>query len=373
MGNILTAEDAVTEDLDDWRERLTALLSEYAQRPRPTSSKERAIAARAWQSELVDAGLAAPGWPRSAGGMELDLDDQLDYYRMTTAAGVPRHPSPISFIVAPTLIVYGTEEQKNRFLDPLLRADEIWCQGFSEPGAGSDLASLSTKAIRDGDSYRVTGQKIWTTQAEHADWMFALVRTGPPGRSTAGISYLLIDMRSTGIEVRPLRDASGAVHFAEVFFDDVVVPVINRVGDEGEGWSVMRTSLGHERATAFLADEFRYRGLVDKVIRLAISQSRADDPMVRQELAAIEAGVRMIAANSSRALEAVLRGDDPGAVGLGEPAGQIGVRAASAPFGPSPDRPRCRARQPFARCRRRRPVDVRISDDPGVDDRRRYR
>ena len=314
MGNTVTIADPAQGDVANWRERLTALMEDYARRPRPSTSKERAAAARAWQSELVDAGLAAPGWPRTAGGMELDLEDQLDYYRMTTAAGVPKHPSGISFIVAPTLIVYGTQEQKDRFLEPLLRADEIWCQGFSEPGAGSDLASLSTKAVRDGDNYRVTGQKIWTSQGDHADWMFALVRTGPAGRSTSGISYLLIDMKSPGIEVRPLRDASGGVHFAEVFFDDVVVPVANRVGEEGEGWGVMRTSLGHERATAFLADEFRYRSLVDKVIRLAVKRGLAGDPMVRQQIAGIEAGVRVIAANSSRALEAVLRDEDPGAV-----------------------------------------------------------
>lgn len=310
----MTAEKPRSNDATDWRDRLTQLMAAYSNRPRPATSKERAAAAIAWQSELVDAGLAAPGWPRSVGGMELDLDDQLDYYRMTTAAGVPKHPSGISFIVAPTLIVYGTQEQKDRFLDPLLRADEIWCQGFSEPGAGSDLASLSTKAIREGDNYRVTGQKIWTSQGTHADWMFALVRTGPAGRSTSGITYLLIDMKSPGIEVRPLRDASGGIHFAEVFFDDVLVPVENRVGEEGEGWSVMRTSLGHERATAFLADEFRYRSLVDKVIKVAINSSRVDDPIVLQEIAEIEAGVRVIAANSSRALEAVLRGEDPGAV-----------------------------------------------------------
>ncbi|WP_109527319.1 MULTISPECIES: acyl-CoA dehydrogenase family protein [Nocardia] len=298
----------------DWRARLTALLDAYATRPRPKTPKERAAAARAWQSELVDAGLAAPGWPTAVGGLDLGLEDQLDYYRMTSAAGVPKHPHPIAFIVAPTLIVYGTEAQKKRFLEPLLRADEIWCQGFSEPGAGSDLASLSTRAVRDGENYRVTGQKIWTTQATAADWMFALVRTGPAGRGTAGISYLLIPMNSPGIDVRPLADASGGHHFAEVFFDDVVVAAENLVGEEGKGWSVMRTSLGHERATAFLADEFRYRGLVDKVFSLAIAQGYADDALVRQELAAVETGVRAIAANSARALDAVLREADPGGV-----------------------------------------------------------
>lgn len=296
----------------DWRSRLTALLDDYRRRPRPATSRDRFDAARAWQSELVDAGLAAPGWPRAVGGMGLSLEDQLDYYRMTTRAGAPKHPCPLSFIVAPTIIVHGTQEQKDRFLEPLLRADEFWCQGFSEPGAGSDLASLSTRAVRDGDVYRVTGQKIWTTMADRADWIFALVRTGAPGRSTEGITYLLIPMDSPGIEVRPLRDAAGGHHFAEVFFDDVEVPVTNRIGAEGEGWSIMRTSLGHERATAFLADEFRYRSTVDKVFALAADRGYADDPLVRQDLAKVETGVRVIAANSARALDAVLRNEDPG-------------------------------------------------------------
>ncbi|WP_067650776.1 acyl-CoA dehydrogenase family protein [Nocardia harenae] len=294
-----------------WRARLAALLADYAERPRPRTSRERAAAARAWQSELADAGLAAPGWPEADGGLGLGLDDQIEYHRMLAAAGAPKHPNPIAFIVASTLIVHGTELQKKRFLAPLLRADELWCQGFSEPGAGSDLAALSTRAVRDGDHYRVTGRKIWTTYATAADWMFALVRTGPAGRGADGISYLLIPMDSPGIGVQPLRDAAGGCRFAEVFFDEVRVPVENLVGAEGAGWSVMRTSLGHERATAFLADEFRYRGLVDRVCTLAANRGYGRDPLIRQELAAVETGVRAIAAHSARALDAVLRGADP--------------------------------------------------------------
>ncbi|WP_280490245.1 acyl-CoA dehydrogenase family protein [Nocardia carnea] len=298
----------------DWRTRLSALLDDYRKRPRPATSRARFEASIAWQSELVDAGLAAPGWPVEVGGMALSLEDQLDYYRMITSAGAPKHPCGMSFIVAPSIIVHGTQAQKDRFLEPLLRADEFWCQGFSEPGAGSDLASLSTRAVRDGDVYRVTGQKVWTTRADKADWIFALVRTGPAGRSRSGITYLLIPMDSPGIEVRPLRDAAGGHHFAEIFFDDVVVPVANRLGEEGEGWPLMRTSLGHERATAFVADEFRYRGTLDKVARLVVDRGYAGDSLVRQDLARLETAVRIIAANSARALAAVLRGADPGGV-----------------------------------------------------------
>src|SRR6202790_2634620 len=278
----------------DWRSRLEGLLAEHRREQAGESAKpdriespkpDRIDAARAWHAKLVDNALAAPGWPKSVGGMELSLEDQLDYYRITTPAGPPPHPCPLSFILAPTLIEHDTAAQKDRFLGPLLRADEFWCQGFSEPGAGSDLASLSTRAVRDGDVYRVTGQKVWTSMADRADWMFALVRTGPRGRSTEGITYLLIPMDSPGITVRPLRDISGAAHFAEVFLDDVEVPVENRVGAEGQGWSIMRTSLGHERATAFLADEFKYRRTADKVIDLVVSQGLGEHPLVRQDVA----------------------------------------------------------------------------------------
>jgi acyl-CoA dehydrogenase len=311
----------------DWRSRLEGLLAEHRREQAAESAKpDRIEAARAWHAKLVDNALAAPGWPKSVGGLELSLQDQLDYYRITTAAGAPPHPCPLSFILAPTLIEHGTAAQKDRFLGPLLRADEFWCQGFSEPGAGSDLASLSTRAVRDGDAYRVTGQKVWTSMADRADWMFALVRTGPPGhrragakrpgdyRSTDGITYLLIPMDSPGITVAPLRDISGAAHFAEVFLDDVEVAAENRVGAEGQGWSIMRTSLGHERATAFLADEFKYRRTADKVIDLVVSRQLDTDPHVRQNVARLESGVRTIAANSARALAAVLRGEDPGGV-----------------------------------------------------------
>jgi len=302
----------------DWRPRLESLLVDFARRrdenARPGITVDRIEAARAWHAELVDHGLAAPGWPRTVGGLELSLADQLDYYRMATDAGAPPHPCPLSFILAPTLITHGTQQQKDRFLKALLRADEFWCQGFSEPGAGSDLSSLSTRAVRDGDVYRVTGQKVWTTMADRADWMFALVRTGTGDKPSDGITYLLIPMSSPGITVRPLRDISGAAHFAEVFFDDVAVPVENRVGDEGAGWSIMRTSLGHERATAFLADEFKYRRTADRVVELVVSRQLDHDPLVRQNVALLESGVRAIAANSARALAAVLRGEDPGGV-----------------------------------------------------------
>ncbi|SEG88671.1 Acyl-CoA dehydrogenase [Thermomonospora echinospora] len=299
----------------EWRVRLREFLAAHAGRP-PQDKAERLAWARGFHADLEEAGLAAPGWPVEAGGMGLELADQLAYHQEMTRARAPKHPCGLSFIVAPTLIMHGTPEQRERFLRPLLRADELWCQGFSEPGAGSDLTALSTRAVRvqdsDGDHYLVTGQKVWTTMADQADWMFALVRTGSPGPGGAGISYLLIPMDAEGVTVRPLRDISGGAHFAEVFFDGVRVPAANLVGEENKGWAIARTSLGHERATAFLSDEFRYRRIVDELLSLAARTGAAADPVVRQSLARIEASVRVLASNSRRALDLVLQGSDPG-------------------------------------------------------------
>ena len=294
----------------EWPTRLRDFLDGHADRP-PRGKAERLSWARAFHADLEEARLAAPGWPVEAGGMGLDLAGQIAYHREMTRRRAPKHPCGLSFIVAPTLIKHGTREQRDRFLRPLLRADELWCQGFSEPGAGSDLTALTTRAVRDGDHYVVTGQKVWTSSADQADWMFALVRTGPAGPE--GISYLLIPMDAEGISVRPLRDISGGAHFAEVFLDEVRVPVANLVGEENGGWAIARTSLGHERATAFLSDEFRYRRVVDELFALAVRTGAADDPVVRQSLARIEASVRVLASNSRRALDLVLQGQDPGA------------------------------------------------------------
>jgi acyl-CoA dehydrogenase len=298
-----------------WQDLLATFLAENVAPTRGLRGQDKLAAARRFHAALVGAELAAPGWPCDIGGLGLDAVGQIAYHRLMTASGAPAHPCPLSFIVAPTIIKHGTRAQRERWLRPLLAADELWCQGFSEPAAGSDLTALITRAVRDGDVYRVDGQKLWTTQADRADWMFALVRTGPPGPGGAGITYLCIPMTARGITVRPLRDISGAAHFAEVFLDGVEVPVENRLGAEGDGWSIARNSLGHERATAFLSDEFRYRRTVDEVLGLVRAQGYADDPAVQQQVAHAETGLRVIAAHASRALGAVLRGEDPGATG----------------------------------------------------------
>jgi alkylation response protein AidB-like acyl-CoA dehydrogenase len=304
-----TIRSPTTEAL---RQRLRGFLAQNEDRPRGLRGAEKIAWQKDWTARLADEGLAGPSWPTEVGGMGLDLAGQLVYHQELVRANAPGHPSPIAFIVAPTIIRHGTDAQRERYLRPILRADELWCQGFSEPGAGSDLPSLNTRAVLDGEHYRVTGQKVWTTGAEVADWMFALVRTGEPGSHSAGISYLLLAMDSPGITVRPLRDITGRAHFSEVFLDDVEVPVGQRVGEENKGWEIARTSLGHERTTMSLSADLRYRRIVTELFGLARTTGAIDDPGIRQALGRSEAGVRILAARAQATLASVLAGQDPG-------------------------------------------------------------
>jgi alkylation response protein AidB-like acyl-CoA dehydrogenase len=218
-------------------------------------------------------------------------------------------------MVGPTLIQWGSEEQKRRFLPGILSADEIWCQGYSEPGSGSDLASLSTSARREGDQFVVNGQKIWTTNAQIADWMFCLVRTDPAAPKHRGISYLLIDMRSPGIRVRPLVQMTKDAGFNEVFFDEVRVPVENLVGEPGSGWTVANTTLRHERN--MLGSVTQTQNLFAGLLRAARGHPRRGrpalrDPGLRQRLAQLRIEVEALRLHSYRNLSSALRGASPG-------------------------------------------------------------
>jgi alkylation response protein AidB-like acyl-CoA dehydrogenase len=302
--------DEVTEV--EFRGELRSYLTEHHPGPEPADALERLNFQRAWAARLADDGWAAPAWPRRYGGMDLPLDRVLAYHEEVARARVPAHPSPNAFIVGPTLLVHGTDEQRDRFVRPIVRAAELWCQGFSEPGAGSDLAALRTRAEPRDNAYVVNGQKVWTSKAMTADWMFALVRTSTSATRHRGITYLLIDMRSPGITVRPLRDLTGGSWFGEVFLDNVVVPFEQRVGAEDDGWRLARHSLGHERSTSRVAQVIRYERIVEELIALARSSGRADDPLIRQQLADVVIGCRLLKATFERVMARVLRGEDPG-------------------------------------------------------------
>jgi alkylation response protein AidB-like acyl-CoA dehydrogenase len=229
------------------------------------------------------------GWPKAYGGQDADVVRQTI---VNEELLLGRAPGLIGLMgiqmVGPTLIQFGTEEQKRRYLPRLLKAEEIWCQGYSEPGAGSDLASLTTRAELIGDEFIVNGQKVWTSNAQFADWMFCLVRTDPDAPKHRGISYILIDMKSPGITVRPLIQMTGDPGFNEVFFEDVRVPRQNLVGELNQGWLVANATLAHERN--MLGSTTRTQQIFNGLIRLAQSRQRhgrraAEDPVIRQRLA----------------------------------------------------------------------------------------
>jgi hypothetical protein len=207
-----------------------------------------------WQRLLFEAGYAGVDWPLEGGGRGASPIEQLIFKEECERAGAPY--VGVGFVgllhAGPTIIAEGTEEQKARYLPAILRGEEVWCQGFSEPDAGSDLASLRTRAVRDGDEYVITGSKIWTSHAEVADHCEMLVRTGEDGHR--GISWLIVPMHSSGIEIQPLRTMAGATEFAQLFLNEVRVPVANRVGEENDGWRVTMVTLSFERGTAFVGE-----------------------------------------------------------------------------------------------------------------------
>lgn len=235
-----------------YRQRLRDWLQENLGRrpdPPPAASKDPLAGARDWPRRLHDAGYLGLAWPRQYGGQDASFTQQVICAEEMARVRTPPLINTIGLsIIGPTLVQHGTEQQKQRFLRRILRADDLWCQGFSEPAAGSDLASLRCRAEIDGDEFLVNGQKVWTSLAPISDWIFLLVRTDPDAPKREGISYLLCDMKTPGITVRPLRNAAGGIHFSEVFFDNVRVPRENLVGELNAGWTIARSSLDHERS-----------------------------------------------------------------------------------------------------------------------------
>lgn len=259
------------------------LIEQVPQRIRDAVREEKPLP-REWMVEaqqiLNRNGYAVPHWPQAWGGRDWSAVKRAILAEEIDHAGVPK-PLPFNVaLVGPVIAAFGSEEQKRRFLAPIANLDIWFCQGFSEPGAGSDLASLKMAAVRDGDDYRVSGQKIWTTYAHKADWIFCLVRTGQGARKHEGISFLLVDLATPGIEVRPIRTIDGYHHLNEVFFDDVRVPAGNLVGDEGKGWDYARYLLGQERTSMGNVGFSRRR--LDRVREIA--GPLLDDPAWRRRL-----------------------------------------------------------------------------------------
>lgn len=287
----------------------------------PADPAERIAFARRWQRTLYDGGWAGLAWPKAYGGRGASVMEQLVWTEEYARAWGPDliMLSVGTALAGPVLIAKGAPWQRERFLDKILRGEEVWCQGFSEPDAGSDLANLRTRGEVDGDSIVVTGQKIWTSFAQYADWCILVVRTDPnPARKHDGLTFLLLDMRSPGIEIRPLTEMTGEDWFNEVFLDAVRVPIENVVGELGGGWDVVINTLSHERASASpharLENELALlRELARRVPRGA--GVAADDPEVRQRIAAYSAACLCLRVNAYRNAEIVRRTGHPGPQG----------------------------------------------------------
>jgi alkylation response protein AidB-like acyl-CoA dehydrogenase len=269
-----------------------------------------------WMQILDRQGWLAPGWPQEFGGTGWSAVQKHIFDEECFAAGAPKVVSFGLKMVAPVIIKFGTPQQKARFLPRILSCEDWWCQGYSEPGAGSDLSSLKTRAVREGEHYVVNGQKTWTTLAHYADWMFCLVRTDPDARQQRGISFLLIDMKTPGITVRPIITLDGEHEVNEVFFDNVRVPVANLVGEENQGWSCAKYLLTHERTS--IGGIAQNKALLTRLKRIASQQVRdarplIEDPLFRAQVAEVE--IQLMAAEMSnlRTLAATRNGDVPGA------------------------------------------------------------
>lgn len=270
-----------------------------------------------WQRALNERGWGAPAWPAEYGGTGWTIAERYIFEVEMALAGAPKVTPMGLKMVGPVIMKFGTQAQKDFYLPRILRAEDYWCQGYSEPGSGSDLASLSTRAVRDGDDYVINGTKIWTTHAHYANRMFALVRTGASQKKQDGISFILIDMQSPGITVRPIRTIGGDHETNQVFFDDVRVPVANRVGEEGQGWSYGKYLLEFERGGSMSSGGLR-AGL-RHVEALAASYADGDTalidtPPIARRISEIEIDIDALEMTELRIMSSLQTGQNPGAV-----------------------------------------------------------
>ena len=305
------AEEAFRAELRAW---LAEVVPSLGPRPALTDWPARRAYDTSWQRMLYDAGYAGIDWPVEGGGRGASPVEQLVYLEELERAHAPY--VGVNFVgllhAGPTIAVEGTPEQRARFLPPILKGEQVWCQGFSEPDAGSDLAALRTRAVRDGDEYVVTGSKIWTSHAEVADLCELLVRTGEEGSRHSGITWLAMEMDRPGIEIRPLKTIARSTEFAELFLDGVRVPVGNRVGEENDGWRVTMVTLSFERGTAFVGELLQSMEELRKIRSLARRFGLWDDPEVRHRAGQLGAELDALWALTRRNVSQAARTGVPG-------------------------------------------------------------
>ena len=308
------AEESFRSDLRAW---LAEVLPTLPAKPAATDWPGRRAYDQGWQAQLYAAGYAGVDWPVEGGGRGASPIEQLIFKEECERAGAPYVGTGFVGLLhaGPTIIAEGTLAQRERFLPPILNGDEVWCQGFSEPGSGSDLASQRTRAVRDGDHYVVSGSKIWTSHAEVADHCELLVRTGPEDSRHKGISWLIMPMDLPGIEIRPLTTIAGSTEFAELFLDEVRIPVENRVGEENDGWRVTMVTLSFERGTGFVGELLESMRLLRSLTSLAQRTGAWGDTAVRKRIGALTASFDGLWALTKRNVSEAARNGIPGVGG----------------------------------------------------------
>jgi len=309
------AEEQFRSELRSW---LTEVLPTLPPKPAATDWPGRRAYDQGWQARLFEAGYAGVDWPIEGGGRGASPVEQLIFKEECERIGAPYVGTGFVGLLhaGPTIIAEGTQAQRERYLPPILKGDEVWCQGFSEPGSGSDLASLRTRAVRDGDEYVISGSKIWTSHAEVADHCEMLVRTGPEDSRHKGITWLIVPMDTPGIEIRPLTTIAGSDEFAELFLDEVRVPVANRVGDENDGWRVTMVTLSFERGTGFVGELLESMRVLRSLAELAKRTGAWGDPSVRRRVGQLTASFDALWALTKRNVSEAARNGVPGVGGV---------------------------------------------------------
>jgi len=299
-----------------FREELRGWMEANHPGPEPEGDMAGFDFRRDWQRKLHREGWAGVSWPKEYGGRGATLVEQAIYNEEVVRARTPDAANVLGLAMGgPTVIAHGTDEQKSRYLEPILSAEEIWCQGFSEPSSGSDLASVKTKAVRKGDQWVVTGQKVWTTLAHHSKWCMLVARTDPDAPKHKGLSYFLMDMDQEEIGVRPLVQITGEAEFNELFIEEARIPHENIVGGEGNGWAVAITTLMHERATLAFGLQVQVKIALRQLMDKARDEGASTDPVIRDRLAQLFIESEVLRLNAYRGLSAIMKTGVPGPEG----------------------------------------------------------
>jgi alkylation response protein AidB-like acyl-CoA dehydrogenase len=311
MDLTLTTEEAA------FRDEVRAWLDENHPGPGPRYGTAEWIEfATEWQRKLHAGGWAGISWPAEYGGRGATLIEQAIFGEEMARAEAPRPANVLGLVMGgPVLIAHGTEQQKERYLEPILSAEEIWCQGFSEPEAGSDLASLKTRAVEDDGGWRVTGQKVWTSFAQWAKWCMLVARTDPDAPRHQGLTYFLLDMEQDEVEVRPLRQITGEAEFNEIFLEGAWIPDENVVGGVGNGWAVAITTLMNERAGLGSSSALALRRELGELIALVNERELDSDPVIRQRIAKLQIGIEALRLGALRTLTTTMKTGTPGPEG----------------------------------------------------------